>query len=63
MKEEKEMKLLAVILIVSGALVWFLIDTEKEIIKDVLKGVGIFLFILGVSRFHKCNKKLTKKKK
>jgi len=60
-KEEKNRKILATILAICGVLVWFFVESEKEIIIDILKGLGIFMFIMGLASFNKFESQEKKK--
>jgi|GEM_PF-6191915 len=58
-KREKEIRFLAVAMIVTGTFIWFTAGSEKAIFDDINVGVGIFLFIVGfmtIWRGHKLSK-------
>tara|TARA_Y100000310_G_C20278983_1_gene621681 strand:+ start:365 stop:646 length:282 start_codon:yes stop_codon:yes gene_type:complete len=44
----KKEKFLAVVMIFAGVVVWFFSDSDKGLIQDLVKGVGIFLFLVGL---------------
>ena len=45
----KQIKFLAIVMTITGIFIWFYSDSDKGIIQDLLKGMGIFLFIVGVT--------------
>lgn len=43
----KQIKLYSIIMILAGVFIWFVSDSDKAIMQDLIQGVGIFLFIVG----------------
>jgi hypothetical protein len=58
----KKLKAYSIIMIFSGIIIWLMSDSEKEMIHDLIKGLGIFLFILGIVGISDINKGMRKKK-
>lgn len=44
----KKLKLYSIVMMFSGIIIWLMSDSEKEIIHDLIKGLGVFLFVLGI---------------
>ncbi len=57
----KKLKIYSIIMMFSGIIIWLMSDSEKEIIHDFIKGLGIFLFILGIVGTSDFNKRMKKK--
>ena len=57
----KKLKIYSTIMLFSGIFIWLMSDSEKEIIHDFIKGLGIFLFILGIVGISDFNKRKRKK--
>jgi Ca2+/H+ antiporter len=58
----EKLKAHSIIMIFSGIIIWLMSDSEKEMIHDLIKGLGIFLFILGIVGISDINKGMRKKK-
>ncbi len=58
----EKLKAYSIIMIFSGIIIWLMSDSEKEMIHDLIKGLGIFLFILGIVGISDINKGMRKKK-
>jgi hypothetical protein len=52
----KQIKLYSIIMILAGVFIWFVSDSDKDIMQDLKQGVGIFLFIVGFIGIVKNNK-------
>ena len=52
----KQIKLYSIIMILGGVFIWFVSDSDKDIMQDLKQGVGIFLFIVGFIGIVKNNK-------
>ena len=59
---KEKLKAYSIIMIFSGIIIWLMSDSEKEMIHDLIKGLGIFLFILGIVGISDINKGMRKKK-
>jgi hypothetical protein len=59
---KEKLKAHSIIMIFSGIIIWLMSDSEKEMIHDLIKGLGIFLFILGIVGISDINKGMRKKK-
>tara|TARA_Y100000310_G_C20648734_1_gene798178 strand:+ start:1605 stop:1880 length:276 start_codon:yes stop_codon:yes gene_type:complete len=60
---EKRNKFNGILMIVIGAIFWFFIDTTSSLIQDILKGLGIFLFLYGIINLNNLDKKKSDKAK
>lgn len=56
----KKLHVFSIIMMVSGVIIWLMSDSEKEIIHDLIKGLGVFLFILGIIGISDISKRLRK---
>lgn len=56
----KKLQVFSIIMMVSGVIIWLMSDSEKEIIHDLIKGLGVFLFILGIIGISDISKRLRK---
>lgn len=52
---EKQRKFAAITMTVCGIFIWLMSDSDKSIVQDLIKGIGIFLFIYGASTINKNN--------
>ncbi len=57
---KKKLQVFSIIMMVSGVIIWLMSDSEKEIIHDLIKGLGVFLFILGIIGISDISKRLRK---
>jgi hypothetical protein len=58
-------KRLALAMFIAGILVWFLIDSDKPLARDLLKGIAFFLFGFGIISLNKWKRwsEMTKREK
>lgn len=61
--DEKKIKVLSTIMMLSGAIVWLFTTSTGKITSDIVKGIGIFLFIVGTIVLSKVEKPQTKTQK
>ncbi len=59
---EKNRKVLAIALTIAGVLMWFFAGSSKEVIQDLIKGVGMGCFIYGLVSINKFETNLKKSK-
>ena len=55
---KKRLKVYSVIMMFTGIVIWLMSDSEKEIVHDIIKGLGVFLFILGIVGITDINKRM-----
>jgi hypothetical protein len=53
---KKQLKVLASIMVGIGIFIWLMSGSEKTIVQDLIKGMGIFLFIVGIINLDKFGK-------
>ncbi|MBT6254491.1 hypothetical protein HOI83_04670 [Candidatus Uhrbacteria bacterium] len=45
-------KVLAVSMFAAGLFIWLMSDSERPIIHDIIRGLGIYLFVLGAANLN-----------